>query len=99
MAAATSKRSRLTMINTTQKAPSGLKSSAGKIVVSKDGPYIVSGNVPLAIHVITPNRQGLSCDWKYGKNFETGPEHNLSRCRRSKAKTCCGGTHTKIRLD
>jgi len=82
MATATSKRSRLTMINTTQKATSGLKSSAGKIVVSKDGPYIVSGNVPLAIQVITPNREGLSWDWKEGKNFGTGQEYNLCRCGR-----------------
>ena len=99
MATATSKRSRLTMINTTQKASSGLKSSAGKIIVSKDGPYIVSGNVPLAIQVITPNREGLSWDWKEGKNFETGQEYNLCRCGRSKAKPFCDGTHTKIRFD
>jgi CDGSH-type Zn-finger protein len=99
MATATSKRSRLTMINTTQKAPSGLKSSAGKIVVSNDGPYIVSGNVPLAIQVITPNREGLSWDWKEGKNFETGQEYNLCRCGRSKTKPFCDGTHTKIRFD
>jgi hypothetical protein len=38
------------------------KSSSRKIVVSKDGPYIVSGNVPLAVQTITPNREGLSWD-------------------------------------
>jgi CDGSH-type Zn-finger protein len=99
MTTATSKRSSLTKINNTQKAPSGLKSSARKIVVSKDGPYIVSGNVPLAIQVITPNREGLSWDWKEGKNFGTGQEYNLCRCGRSKTKPFCDGTHTKIRFD
>jgi hypothetical protein len=47
------------------------KSSSRKIVVSKDGPYIVSGNVPLAVQTITPNREGLSWDWKEGKRIET----------------------------
>src|SRR5713226_3430461 len=99
MAIATSKRSRLTMINTTQKAPSGLKSSAGKIIVSKDGPYIVSGDVPLAIQTITPNREGLSWDWKEGRKIETKEEYNLCRCGRSKNKPFCDNTHTKIRFD
>jgi CDGSH-type Zn-finger protein len=65
----------------------------------KDGPYIVSGNVPLAIQVITPNREGLSWDWKEGKNFETEHEYNLCRCDRSKTKPFCDGTHSKIRFD
>src|SRR5260370_24991635 len=99
MATATSKRSSLTKIKNTQKAPSGLKSSARKIVVSKDGPYIVSGNVPLAIEVITPNREGLSWDWKVGKNFETGQENNLCGCGRSKAKPLYDGTQPKIRFE
>ncbi len=34
-----------------------------KIVVSKSGPYIVYGDVPLSIHPITPNEEGFSWDW------------------------------------
>ena len=75
------------------------KSSERKIVVSKDAPYIVSGNVPLAIQVIAPNREGLSWDWKEGKAFATDQEYNLCRCGRSKNKPFCDGTHTKIRFD
>src|SRR5260370_7613863 len=72
------------------------KSSGRKIVVSKDGPYIVSGNVPLAIQIITPNKEGLSWDWKEGKTIETGQEYSLCRCGRSKNKPFCDRTHTKI---
>jgi CDGSH-type Zn-finger protein len=75
------------------------KSSSRKIVVSKDGPYIVSGNVPLAIQTITPNREGLSWDWKEGKRIETKEEYNLCRCGRSKNKPFCDNSHTKIRFD
>src|SRR5260370_21307801 len=75
------------------------KSSGKKIVVSKDGPYVVSGNVPLAIQIITPNKEGLSWDWKEGKTIETKDEYSLCRCGRSKTKPFCDGTHTKITFD
>jgi CDGSH-type Zn-finger protein len=75
------------------------ESSGRKIVVSKDGPYIVSGNVPLSIQIITPNKDGLSWDWKERKTFETEEEYSLCRCGRSKTKPFCDSTHTKIRFD
>ena len=70
-----------------------------KVVVSKDGPYIVSGHVPLDVQIITPNEEGLSWDWVKGKTFETGEEYSLCRCGRSKNKPFCDGTHTKLRFD
>lgn len=76
------------------------KENGMKIVVSKDGPYIVSGNVPLTMQIIAPNREGLSWDWKEAKQFEiTSPEYSLCRCGQSKNKPFCDGTHTKIRFD
>ena len=78
-----------------------VKSKKGmKIVVSKDGPYLVSGNVPLSIQIITPNKEGLSWDWKQGKKFDVKEsDYSLCRCGQSKTKTFCDGTHTKIRFD
>jgi CDGSH-type Zn-finger protein len=75
------------------------KSSEKKIVVSKDGPYIVSGNIPLTMQIITPNEDGLSWDWKQGKSFDTKEEYSLCRCGRSKNMPFCDNTHTKIRFD
>ena len=70
-----------------------------KIVVSKDGPYLVSGNVPLSIQIITPNKEGLSWDWKQGKKFDAKTsDYSLCRCGQS-TKPFCDGTHTKIRFD
>ncbi len=40
-----------------------------KIVVSENGPYIVSGNIPLAIQTITPTRKAF---------HGTGTKGNLS---------------------
>ncbi|MGA2875044.1 MAG: CDGSH iron-sulfur domain-containing protein [Nitrososphaerales archaeon] len=78
-----------------------VKSKKGmKIVVSKDGPYLVSGNVPLSIQIITPNKEGLSWDWKQGKKFDVKEsDYSLCRCGQSKTKPFCDGTHTKIRFD
>src|SRR5580704_9175567 len=75
------------------------KSSPKKIVVSKDGPYKVSGGVPLSMQIITPNKEGFSWDWKKAKDFETQTEFSLCRCGHSKNKPFCDGTHAKIKFD
>jgi CDGSH-type Zn-finger protein len=70
-----------------------------KIVVSADGPYMVSGNIPLSTQIITPNSEGFSWDWKQGKAFDTTSDYKLCRCGRSKTKPFCDDTHKKIKFD
>ncbi|MGI0078849.1 MAG: CDGSH iron-sulfur domain-containing protein [Nitrososphaerales archaeon] len=70
-----------------------------KIVVSKNGPYIVSGGIPLTIQIITPNKEGLSWDWKETKTFVTESDYKLCRCGRSRNKPFCDGSHEKIGFD
>src|SRR6266404_3867716 len=70
-----------------------------KIVIAEDGPYIVSGSVPLAVQVITPNEEGLSWDWVKGKSFPSAATYKLCRCGRSKTKPFCDGTHAAIGFD
>lgn len=74
-------------------------SQAMKIVVSENGPYLVSGKVPLRVQIIVPDEEGMSWDWKTGKTFETGNEYSLCRCGRSKQKPFCDGTHSAIGFD
>jgi CDGSH-type Zn-finger protein len=73
-----------------------LPKSSKKIVVSKNGPYLVSGDIPLDMQIITPNEDGLSWDWKKAKTFTTGSSYSLCRCGKSKTKPFCDDTHTKI---
>jgi CDGSH-type Zn-finger protein len=73
--------------------------STGKIVVSKDGPYVVSGGVPLFVATIVPNREGLSWDWKEGPTIPTDSTYSLCRCGHSKNKPFCDSTHSSIRFD
>jgi CDGSH-type Zn-finger protein len=70
-----------------------------KIVVSKDGPYLVSGDIPLTMQIITPNSEGLSWDWKEGKKFERKSEYSLCRCGQSKNKPFCDNSHLKAKFD
>ena len=70
-----------------------------RIVVSKDGPYLVSGGVPLQVQEITPNKEGLSWDWTPGKRFEAKGDVALCRCGDSKTKPFCDGSHKKVGFD
>jgi len=77
----------------------GTELDNSKIIVSKNGPYLVVGNIPLSIQVITPNKEGFSWDWVEGKTFDTESEYALCRCGNSKNKPFCDGTHEKIGFD
>jgi CDGSH-type Zn-finger protein len=70
-----------------------------KIVVAKNGPYLVSGDVPLAIQVITPNQEGFSWDWVEGQSFQAESPYALCRCGHSKNKPFCDGSHAKTGFD
>jgi CDGSH-type Zn-finger protein len=70
-----------------------------KIVVSKNGPYVVKGNVPLSIQVIAPNKEGFSWEWKEAKEFETpSGGYALCRCGHSSHKPFCNGSHASIKF-
>ena len=70
-----------------------------RIVVSKNGPYHVSGGIPLVIQEIVPDQDGLSWDWKEGKTFETGSEYSLCRCGESKNMPFCDSSHLENGFD
>lgn len=65
-----------------------------KIVVTDDGPYVVTGAVPLAVQKITPNAEGFSWEWEQGRTFEVSARYELCRCGRSQSKPFCDGRHT-----
>jgi len=70
-----------------------------KITISRDGPYLVTGKVPLAIQIIGTNNQGESDEWKKGNELPSTGEYALCRCGASKTKPFCDGTHAAIGFD
>jgi CDGSH-type Zn-finger protein len=67
-----------------------------KVVVTKDGPYLVSGGMPLAMQTIGVDKEGQSIKWIEGGAIPTKNEYALCRCGESKSKPFCDGTHAKI---
>jgi CDGSH-type Zn-finger protein len=70
-----------------------------KIEVTKDGPYLVSGGVPLGEQWIETNAAGESLDYREGKTYPTPQQYALCRCGQSGNKPFCDGTHKKVSFD
>jgi len=66
------------------------------VKITKNGPYHISGKLPLQIQEIVPNRHGESWEWKAGKTFETENEYYLCRCGQSKNKPFCDDSHLRV---
>lgn len=64
-----------------------------RIVVSKNGPYIVSGGVPLFRGEIVVNDAGESVSWRELERIPTGEKYALCRCGHSANKPLCDGSH------
>jgi CDGSH-type Zn-finger protein len=82
------------LVSQTKSFPLGMR-----IVVSKDGPYLVSGGPPVCIQEIIPDREGMSWDWRAGPPLKTGETYALCRCGHSSTAPFCDGTHKKIGFD
>jgi CDGSH-type Zn-finger protein len=70
-----------------------------KIEVTKDGPYLVSGNLPLSEQWIVTNDEGDSLEYREGKKFPAQSQYALCRCGQSANKPFCDGTHGKVKFD
>jgi CDGSH-type Zn-finger protein len=69
------------------------------IKVSKDGPYIVTGGVPLTVNTIQLDDKGLPLEWKAGKHYPVEQTYKLCRCGKSKTAPFCDGSHSGIGFD
>lgn len=70
-----------------------------KITVTRDGPYLVEGSVPIARQTIVADSNGDSIEWREGDAFETKAAYALCRCGASAQKPFCDGSHAGIRFD
>jgi len=70
-----------------------------RVTISRDGPYVVTGPVPLADQTIVVDAEGGSESWKEGEHYRAPPNFSLCRCGHSNKKPFCDGTHTKVGFD
>jgi CDGSH-type Zn-finger protein len=70
-----------------------------RIKVTRNGPYIVTGGLPLAEQIICHDPNGDCHGWREGKRYETFQTYALCRCGHSKNKPFCDGSHSPTGFD
>jgi CDGSH-type Zn-finger protein len=70
-----------------------------KIKVTKDGPYLVTGGIPLLRMIIQTDSYGDSCTWREVERYPHREGYTLCRCGKSRNKPYCDGTHTLQRFN
>jgi len=70
-----------------------------KVKITKDGPYLVSGNIPLAKEIAAVGDSGCPEQWQKGKKYPPQESYALCRCGQSKNKPYCDGSHLKNNFD
>jgi CDGSH-type Zn-finger protein len=70
-----------------------------RIVVTKDGPYVVHGHIPLVRKTQVVSEHGEPLTWKKGESIETPETYELCRCGKSKYGPLCDVTHALIDFD
>lgn len=64
-----------------------------KIKVQEDGPYEVSGKIPLNQMDLVPDQNGACTDYKKISDYPDQEVYYLCRCGKTKDKPYCDGTH------
>lgn len=70
-----------------------------KVVISKNGPYLVSGNLPLVKEISTIGEEGEPEKWVKGKKYPKQISYALCRCGHSQNKPYCDGSHIKVNFN
>ncbi len=69
------------------------------IKVSKNGPYLVTGAIPIFNSIIECNGKGIPARWFFRKTLKTTENYTLCRCGQSSHKPFCDGTHSRVNFD
>jgi CDGSH-type Zn-finger protein len=75
------------------------KNDKREIIVSRNGPYLVFGEVPILEQIIVADSEGTANEWREGKKYQYKEKCGLCRCGKSKNKPFCDGTHQKVSFD
>jgi len=70
-----------------------------KIKVLKNGPYLVSGRIPLLKQIIGSDNKDFSIKWCESDKYPLQEKYSLCRCGQSKKQPFCDGTHIRINFD
>ena len=71
----------------------------GKIVISRNGPYLVSGSLPLGKALSEVGEEGEPERWAKGELYPARENYALCRCGQSRNHPFCDGAHTGAGFD
>ena len=72
--------------------------SRPRVTVTKDGPTIVTGAIPMALQTIAANGQGGSERWEQGVAYPVQETYALCRYGQSENAPFCDGSHIAARF-
>lgn len=75
------------------------RETKAKIMITKDGPYLVSGRLPIDNQIIGIGEENEPDRWIYSKKLPSSETCALCRCGESENKPFCDGTHSKIKFN
>lgn len=64
-----------------------------KVSITKNGPYLVSGGLPLSKTIAIVGKEGEPEEWQKGMQYPEQESYTLCRCGKSKNKPYCDDTH------
>ena len=70
-----------------------------KIKIMKDGPYLVTGGIPLIRMIVENDSYGDPYRWREVERYSQRERYTLCRCGKSKNKPYCDGTHAMPRFN
>jgi len=70
-----------------------------RIKITRDGPYTVSGSVPMSVESIAVDSDGESQSWQVESRLAEKEQCGLCRCGKSDAKPLCDGSHVDTLFD
>jgi CDGSH-type Zn-finger protein len=75
------------------------KAKAYRIKVIKNGPYLVTGGVPLSEQKMGVDSEGQCRGWVEVKKYDQEGDYTLCRCGQSRNKPFCDDAHIAIQFD
>jgi CDGSH-type Zn-finger protein len=70
-----------------------------KVKITRNGPYLVTGGVPLSEQRMRVDSDGQCHGWEEGKKYPVVDNYALCRCGESNNKPFCDGTHNRIQFN
>ncbi len=66
-----------------------------RVKITENGPYIVTGGVPISKQSIITDEEGFSYQWHEEEKYPIKKQYALCRCGNSKNKPFCDGSHLR----